>query len=220
MGRNLWLAMAALVSMVGSAQAQTWTPIPMPDIVGWSTEQLNTAAPYALGVPPCSPPCNRHYRSNLASSVKGFRFRGDAIALGAGTSSDNQVAAFFTNSATYTGFEYGFVVYLPDGKMRLYQCANCNTAGQIWTDEIVWDTPGEYYSYEVLVNSDGSFTVEVVSTVSPYPIIATVNVAKASWLSNLYNTSGYVTITASHDGNDGGNWSASTLHVDQIDIRQ
>jgi hypothetical protein len=84
----------------------------------------------------------------------------------------------------------------------------------------VWSTPGDYYDYEVLVNSDGSFTFKVVSTIAPYPVIFTQNVAKASWLTNLHDVPGYLTVTSAHNVNDGGSWSASTFHVDEVDMWQ
>jgi hypothetical protein len=88
-----------------------------------------------------------------------------------------------------------------------------------WSDSVVFNTPQDFYSYQVYVNSDGSFTVKVVSAFSPYPTIASVNVPKASWMPNVYNASGYLHITANHGVND-GSWSQSTLHVDEIDILQ
>src|ERR1700732_290327 len=220
MGRSLGIAMMTFVSIGASAHAQTWVPIPMPIVHGWGGTVLNTVAPYALGYPACVSACDSHYESALENSVKGFRFRGDATALGTGTNDNNQVAAFCTDSSTYTGNEYGLVVYLPEHEVHFYQCGSCNTSGSNWNDVAVWSTPEEYYEYEVLVNSAGNFTFEVVSTVSPYPIIFTQTIAKESWLPNLYNTPGYLTITAAHNVNDGGNWSGSTLHVDEIDIWQ
>lgn len=220
MSRGLGIAMMAFVSIAASAHAQTWVTIPMPNAKGWGGTVLNSVAPYALGYPPCQPACTSSYESNLESSVKGFRIRGDATVLGSGTNANNLLSAFFSDSQTYTGNEYGLVVFLSEGELWLYQCGTgCNTKTQSFRQDLVWNTPGDYYSYEVLVNTDGSFTVEVVSTVSPYQTIATVNVPKQSWLPNLYDAAGYLTIASSHHVND-GNWSESVLHVDQIDIRQ
>jgi hypothetical protein len=218
--RNLGIAMMVFVSVGASAHAQTWVPISMPTIEGWGGTVLNTVAPYALGYPPCVDACNSHYESADETSVKGFRFRGDVIALGTGTNLNNQVAAFFSDSATYEGNEYGLVVYLPTNEVHFYQCgAPCNSKGANWNDVSVWGTPQEYYEYEVLVNSEGNFTFEVVSTVAPYPVIFTQTIMKETWLPNLYDMPGYLTITAAHNVND-GSWVGSTLHVDEIDMWQ
>jgi hypothetical protein len=223
MSRTIGIAVMAFTSIGASAHAQTWSSIPMPTIDGWGGTVLNTVAPYALGFPPCQNGCNSHYLSASQTSVKGFRFRGNATVLGSGgTSWANLQAAFFTTSPTFTGSEYGLFVPYPSGnQMYLYQCVNCNTAGQNWTQTLVWSAPGEYYDYEVVVNSDGSYTVNVVSTVSPYTIVATTNVPRASWqTTSLYDVSGYLTIVAQHDAEDGGNYSESAFHVDEIDILQ
>ena len=217
MGRRLWIAMMALVSIAASAHAQTWSSIAMPTIATSGTETLNTVAPYALGLPPCTPSCDHHYRSSLTSSVKGFQFRGDAIVIGSGTNPNNLFSVFFTDSSTYTGSEYGLVVDLSVGEMHLYQCGNCNTAGQNWTETSAWTTPGDYNWYQVVVNIDGSFTVKVINPMSPFQTRATVNVPKATWLPNLYQTAGYLTIVAGHYHND-GSWSSSAIHVDEIDV--
>lgn len=221
MGRNIGIAMMAFMSIAASAHGQSWVPIPMPVVDGWGGTVLNSVAPYALGYPPCVNACNSHYESALQSSVKGFRFRGDVVALGTGTNLNNQMSAFFSDSSSYEGNEYGLVVYLPTNEVHFYQCGpRCNTSDSNWNDVAVWSTPGEYYDYEVLVDSAGDFTFEVVSTVSPYTVIHTQTITKESWLANLYNAAGYLTINAAHNVNDGGNWAGSTLHVDEIDIWQ
>jgi hypothetical protein len=220
LGRSLGIAMMVFVSVGASAHAQTWVPISMPTIEGWGGAVLNTVAPYALGYPPCVDACSSHYESADETSVKGFRIRGDVIALGTGTNLKNQVSAFFSDNAAYEGNEYGLVVYLPTNEVHFYQCgAPCNT-GTNWNDVAVWGTPQEYYEYEVLVNSEGNFTFEVVSTVSPYPVIYTQTIMKENWLPNLYDMPGYLTINAAHNVNDGGSWVGSTLHVDEIDMWQ
>lgn len=218
--RNLWIAVSVLIWMAGRVHAQTWVSTPMPNITRIGTEQLNTVAPFSLGVPTQAAPSMRRYRSNSQSSVKGFRIRGYATAIGnpSGTDPHNQLAASFTDSVSFTGTIYGLVVYLPDGLLRFFQCANCNTVNQQWSDTVVYNTPSDYYSYQVSVNSDGSFNVMVVSPWLPYLTIASINVAKASWMPNAYNMSGYLAITANHGVSDGGDWSQSTLHVDQIDV--
>lgn len=216
MCRSLLVVLSTLVSIAGSVHAQTWTSIPMTVVAKEGTENLNALAPYALGWPTAAAPSKRRYLSNSESSLKGFRIRGYAIAIGSGTDPHNELSSGFTNSVNFTGTEYGLVVYLPDGLLRLYQCLNCNTVNMQWNDTVVFNTPQAYYVYEVLVNSDGSFTVEVVNAVSGQ-IVTTVNVPKQSWLPNLYNTSGYLQITANHGVND-GSWPESVLHVDEIDM--
>jgi hypothetical protein len=220
--RSLWITLSILVSIAGSAHAQTWTSIPMTVVEKQGTESLNALPPYALGIPTAAAPTYRRYLSSLESSVPGFRFRGFTTDIGSGTDDHNGLSAGYTSSATFTGTEFGLVVYLPDGLMRLYQCLNCNTATMQWNDVVVYNTPQNYYDYEVVVNSDGSFTFKVVSTVSPFTVIQTTTIAKESWMPNLYPpnpSAGYLHITAAHDSSN-GSWSASTLHVDEIDILQ
>ena len=223
-GRGLAIAMLTFVSVAASAHAQTWVTIPMPGVFGWGHTVLNTVAPYALGYPPCAPPCNSHYESNQQTLVKGFRIRGDMTAIGTGTNPNNLLVAFFTDAVNFNGNEYGLFAPLKEGGLWLYQCWNsCNSNNQHFSQTLVWNTPGDYYFYEVLVNTDGHFTVNVVTPVSNQ-IIATVDVALAiqngSTMPNLYNASGYLALSAQHYANDGGNWSESVLHVDQIDISQ
>lgn len=225
--RSLWVMLSAIVSMAGSASAQTWTSIPMTVVAQQGTESLNENAPYALGWPTAAAPSKRRYLSSSSAggpitqetSLKGFRIRGYAIAIGSGTDDYDQVDAGFTTSSTFTGTEYGLVVYLPDGLLRLYQCLNCNTVNQLWSETVVFNTPQDAYWYEVTVNSStGDFTVTVVDPISSQTV-TTANVSKQSWMPNVYNMSGYLQITANR-GVSGGSWPASVLHVDEIDILQ
>lgn len=224
MGRGLGIAMMIFVSMAASARAQSWVSIPLPTISGWGGTVLNTVAPWALGYPPCSNHCNSHYESSLESGVKGFRIRGDMTRIGSGgTNGGNLLSAFFSDSVNYIGNEYGLFVPLDDGNLYLYQCWNgCNTRTQQFAQTLVWSNPGAYYVYEVQVNTDGSYTVNVVTPVSNQ-IVATVQVPLATGnppAPNLYGSSGYLTISAQHWVNDGSNYTESVLHVDEIDILQ
>lgn len=213
--------MSVLVWMAGLAHAQTWVSISMPNITRIGTEQLNSAPPFSLGVR--LPLTAANTGSDLQSSIKGVRIRGSAIAIGSapgGTIGPNHETVFFTNTLNYNGTEYGFVVYLPEGLLRFYQSINTNLQTQQWADTPVWYTPADHYSYELYVNSDGSFDVKVVSAWSPYPIIATTHIEKQPWMPNVYNASGYFVIAAKHNQNDGIDWSNSALHVDGIDVRR
>jgi hypothetical protein len=218
MRRSLLIALSAFAAARGSAHAQTWTSIPMTVVAKVGTENLNALAPYSLGWPTAAAPSKRRYLSALESSVKGLRFRGYTTTIGSGTDDHNELSVGFTNSSAFTGTEFGLVVYLPDGLLRLYQCLNCNTGTMQWSDYVVYNTPQNYYQYEVVVNTNGSFTVNVVDARSNQTV-TTVNVPKQSWLPNLYNTSGYLQITANH-GVSTGSWPESVLHVDEIDMLQ
>jgi hypothetical protein len=216
MCRSLWIMLSILVSIAGSAHAQTWTSIPMTVVAKVGTENLNALAPYSLGWPTAAAPSKRRYLSAQESLVKGLRIRGYTTTIGSGTDPHNELSAGFTNSSNFTGTEYGLVVYLPDGLLRLYQCKNCNMGNMQWYDYVVFNTPQDYYFYEVTVDSSGNFTVAVVDARSGQTV-TTVGVPKQSWMDNVYNMSGYLQITANHGVNT-GSWPESVLHVDEIDM--
>jgi hypothetical protein len=218
MCRNLWIMLSILLSIAGSAHAQTWTSTPMTVVAKEGTENLNAIAPYSLGWPTAAAPSMRRYLSSSEeASLKGFRIRGYTTTIGSGTDDHNELDAGFTNSSSFTGTEYGLVVYLPDGLLRLYQCTTCNTPTMQWHDDVVFNTPQDYYVYEVTVDQGtGNFTVTIVDAKSG-ATITTVPVTKQSWMPNAYNLSGYLQITANH-GVSTGSWPDGVLHVDEIDM--
>lgn len=223
MCRSLWIMLSILVSIAGSAQAQIWTSVPMTVVAKQGTENLNALAPYSLGWPTAAAPTIRRYlSSSKETSLKGFRIRGYTTTIGSGTDNHNQLDAGVTTSSTFTNqTEYGLVVYLPDGLLRLYECVNCSQPGGYWDDSnVVFDTPQDYYWYEVTVNESNGistgFTVTVVDARSGQTVHTT-TVTQDSWLGNVYNLAGYLQITANHGVNT-GSWPESVLHVDEIDM--
>ena len=116
--RSLWIMVSVLVSIAGSAHAQTWTSIPMTVVAKVGTENLNVLAPYSLGWPTAAAPSLRRYLSSTSpggpitqeSSLKGFRIRGYTTTIGSGTDDHNELDAGFTTSSSFTGTEYGLVV--------------------------------------------------------------------------------------------------------------
>jgi len=221
--RSLWIVLSILVPIGGSAHAQTWTSTPMTVVAKVGTESLNALAPYSLGWPTAAAPSKRRYlSSSVETSLKGFRIRGYTTTIGSGTDDHDQLVAGVTTTSTFLNeTEYGLVVYLPDGLLRLFQCVNCNqSGGHFDASNVVFNTPQDYYWYEVTVNQSGGistgFTVTVVDARSGQ-IVQSTTVPQDSWMTNVYNISAYLQITANHGVNT-GSWPESVLHVDEIDM--
>lgn len=216
-----FLLVCGTLSSNGIASAQTWTPVAM-SAASSSGGTFNSQPPYALGYPTTTAPSWRTHYTAMLPSIKGIRFRGDFKVFGSGTLTSNHMALFFSDQADYYGNEYGLVFYMKTGKLKLYQCGLCNTSSQLWTETEVYTyvQPGEYLTYSVTVNSDGSFTFKAQKPWSPYTTLATVNVAKANWLPNLYNASGLTTAVVWRHDEDGGSWVPSAFHLDSVEVRQ
>ena len=223
--RRLVIAAVLLAMCWGStgAFAQAWVPVELPNRLSTQPgEVLNSSAPYVLGYPTLPAPQFRLYTSNMESAVKGFRFRGDFQKFGTGTSVTNHIAVFASDDPAFYGNEYGLVWWLKNGQLKFYQCGLCNTPSQLWTETAVFTlpTPGQYLSYQVIVNSDGSFTFKAVKPWAPYQTVATVNIPKASWLPNMYGSEVKLALVVKRSVEDGGSWVSTVLHADAVDVRR
>lgn len=192
--------------------------------------------------------CNRyeptsvHWKSNLVLGVKGLSFKGLLFKLpelkGQGDPL-NSFAMFFHNHECYVdGSEYGWVFHedtLPKGSF--YVCEQCNlSATQKWakwpsqsspTFEVLEGDPiaveralqnsGIYRYWNIQVTVTGDFKLELINP-DTYEMVS-VTLKKPSWLSNIYNMSGYITIVAKKQGQKTLS-PPPIMHVDHVKIWQ
>ncbi len=220
--KTILLALLIAVCASTSVAAQTWLQLPMTFFQGILGETLNSNPPFVLGWPTTAAPSLRFMHSDMQSNVKGIRFRGDFKVFGSGTNLNNHMALFFSTDPNYAGDEYGLILQLPSGKLKLYQC-HCGVVDELWAESIVmspYPADGQYLAYQIFVNPDGSFKFEARKPWAPYTLVASKTVAKASWAPNLYNATGNLTAVAWRYANDGSNWVPSAMHLDSIEFRQ
>lgn len=187
-------------------------------------------------------PTSVHWKSNLISQVKGLSFKGLIFKLpelkGQGDPL-NTFALFFHDRECYKdGEEYGWVFHentLPKG--AFYVCKNCNITGtQEWAKwpthsgqtlevlegdaiavEKALQNSGTYRYWNIQVMETGDFKLELVNPETYEAIFVTLK--KPSWLSNCYNISGYITVTAKKQGQKTLSPSP-VMHVDHVKIWQ
>ena len=103
-----------------------------------------------------------------------------------------------------------------DGMLRFYQCFHCNAPDRLWSETVVYASPSQYKYYSVIVNTDGSFQFSATDPNTWQS--TTVNIAKASWMPNVYGGWGYITLAAGKGiNNDGG--SGSYIYADAVKAR-
>lgn len=181
---------------------------------------------------------NIHWKSDLVSGIKGISFKGlvfkqpELINQGDPL---NSFAVFFHEHKCYTsGSEYGWVFYESDlPKAKFYVCYNCNITGmQKWASwpgtndfdvlsgdviavENALQNSAVYRYWNIKLTSEGNFNIQLVDP-SNYNKISVI-LKKPSWLPDLYNVSGYVTITATKEA-EKTLQPAPFMHVDDVKI--
>lgn len=226
---------AALILLVSaqSASAQTWNGIDLPNLFTYPPKIYGTEV-YSMKFPDdpvnwypetCngvahSRPTSIRWVSSMQTSVKGIAFKGLVYPYVLGTTS-NQFAVFFHENYCYDGHnEYGYVFWNNTVAPIFYVCSNCNNIGgnQEWYQVNFAGTDERQYKYwEIEVNTDGSFTLIAVDPISWASV--TQNVPRPSWLPNLYNDGGYVTVTALKIYDETLS-PEPYMHVDEVKVRQ
>lgn len=158
-------------------------------------------------------------RSDYIKSISGFSFRGRLIHDTTNGSRYNHYAIFFHQQECYDGGpEYGFVFFEDMNEALFYVCGNCNQTAQKWWDwpgknlrnqnvkdssnkvALALKNPDQYREWKIIVTQDGNFLIELSNPETDEKVSCTIK--KPSWLENLYEAPGYITLNVKRDKNN------------------
>lgn len=206
------------------------TQFPTGPLVWIKTSECNTYQPTSI-----------HWKSNLLTGVKGISFKGLVFKLPELKNQGdplNSFAVFFHDHECYIdGSEYGWVFYESDlPQAKFYLCHQCNISGMqtwaVWPDDAsefevldgdadavisALQDSGIYRYWNIQVTTAGNFVLQLVNP-SNYASVS-VTLQKPTWLPNLYNLSGYTTITAKKEAQTNVT-PAPIMHIDDVKIWQ
>lgn len=175
------------------------------------------------------------WMSNLLNDVKGISFKGLVYKKNLGKR-ENEFAFYFHEKECYDGgAEYGWVFPESHFGALFYLCGNCNLENQNWcqwpgdpnnkgTCKASGDcqkvaqalkNPAKYKHWNIKVNENGSFLIELVDPVNWKYISCTIE--KPDWFPNLYLSPGYVTINAQKLAEETVS-PTPVMHVDEVKV--
>lgn len=186
-------------------------------------------------------PTSIHWKSDLIANSKGISFKGLVFKQPEFRDQGNPLnsfAVFFHENQCYVdGSEYGW--NFKESKLpraEFYVCSNCNISGdQKWASwpgspsalkvlegdptavELALEDSAIYRYWNIKLTTEGNFYIELVNP-STYDKVW-VTLQKPSWFPNLYNSPGFVTITAKRQAEEILS-PAPYMHIDDVKVWQ